>query len=1160
MKNIIILALLFMGNQLLLSQDKPNIIFILTDDQRWDAIGYSGNELIQTPEMDKLASEGCYFSNAMVTTPICAASRASIFSGLHERTHKYTFQTGGIRSEYMDDSYPYLLREAGYYTGFYGKFGVNYQEKDQLFDVMEDYDRNNSYPDYRGYYYKTLGKDTVHLTRYTGQRALDFIENAPSDQPFSLSLCFSAPHAHDSAPLQYFWQEKPGRLYENMEMPGPELGEDRYFDQLSKPVRDGFNRLRWTWRYDTPEKYQHSVKGYYRMLNGIDLEIAKIRKKLKETGQDRNTVIILMGDNGYFLGERQMAGKWLMYDNSVRVPLIVYDPRVEEHADIEDMALNIDVPATMLDLAGVDRPHSWQGKSLLPVVSGKETTLRRDTVLIEHLWEFDHIPPSEGVRTKEWKYFRYINDKSSEELYHLVSDPRETDNLATNPEYKHILLELRDKNDRLGQRFADPYSGIPSGLTVEFIRDPRFAEIVDPQPEFSWVVPQEAVIQKAYQVLVSSEKELADKNIGDVWNSGQVRGSKSSGIEYPGDALKPNTIYYWRVRIFDKDNRLGEYSAVQEFKTGTYGESLTTDNYFQVKKIAPIVIKENADGSYFADFGKDAFGTLELNYQVNKNKTVTVRLGETLLDGAIDQHPGGTIRYQEVNVKLTPGKSTYLIGLVADERNTNSRAVALPDSFPVIMPFRYVELDGLTGLKPEHLTQLVYHSYFEESASSFSSSDTILDQVWDLCKYSIKATTFAGYYVDGDRERIPYEADAYLNQLSHYGVDNEYAIARKTIEYFMEYPTWPTEWQLHMALMFYQDYMYTGNRELIEKYYEQLKHKTLMALVNEEGLISTSSPAHKGDLMASLGFQDTTERLRDIVDWPQAGGFGGVMGETDGFEFMPVNTVINSFYYRNMVIMAEFADLLGKTGESLDFNLRAAKVKKAINDKLFNKELGYYRDGEGTDHGSLHANMLPLAFDIVPEKYKSGVANHIKSRGMACSVYGSQYLMEAMYKSGEADYALELMTATHDRGWYNMIKVGSTISMEAWDMIYKPNADWNHAWGAVPANIIPRGLWGIQPKTPGFGQVSIQPQMGTLTTSSITVPTLKGQIKAHYKKTSARVTNYTIELPANMTGEFSIDFSPRAVVSLNGESVNLSFGSIRLSPGVNHIEVKINSF
>src|SRR5690606_3653892 len=116
--------------------------------------------------------------------------------------------------------------------------------------------------------------------------------------------------------------------------------------------------------------------------------------------------------------------KWLMYDNSVRVPLIVYDPRENRHRDVDDMALNIDVPATILDLAGIHQPESWQGKSLLPVVSGVQKSLDRDTVLIEHLWEFENIPPGEGVRTSEWKYFRYVNDKSWEELYNLKNDPK----------------------------------------------------------------------------------------------------------------------------------------------------------------------------------------------------------------------------------------------------------------------------------------------------------------------------------------------------------------------------------------------------------------------------------------------------------------------------------------------------------------------------------------------------------------------------------------------------------------------------------------------------------------------------------------------------------------------------------------------------------------
>ena len=1174
-KIVLFLCLFLIGNvQKATSQKKekssnkrPNIIFILTDDQRWSALGYSGNPIAQTPEMDKLAESGVYFQNAAVTTPICSASRSSIFTSLHERTHKYTFQTGNIRSEFMEVAYPKLLKDAGYYTGFYGKFGVNYPDKEKMFNVIEDYDRNGQFPDYRGYYYKTLGKDTVHLTRYTGQKGLDFIENAPKDKPFLLSLCFSAPHAHDNAPLQYFWQEEPDKLYQNIVLPGPDLADDKYFYALPKLVRDGFNRTRWFWKDDTPEKYQRSTKGYYRMIYGIDMEIAKIRTKLAEKGLDENTVIILIGDNGFFLGERQISGKWLMYDNSIRVPLIVYDPRVKKHQNISDMALNIDVPATILDFAGVQIPSTYQGKSLMPIVTGKEKSINRDTILIEHLWEFENIPPSEGVRTDEWKYLRYINDKSIEELYNIKDDPKEINNLSDKAEYKKILLEFRRKNDELGLKYADPYSGIPSDLTIEYIRDPRFTKIIDNKPEFSWVVPKEAVIQKAYQVLVSSTKENINNNIGDVWDSGNVRSNKSTDVEFGGEPLKPNTNYFWKVRIFDKDNRLSEYSEPQQFQTGIFGEKLTSHNWFQIEKIKPVNFKKNIDGTYFADFGKDAFGTLEINYAAKKSETLKIRLGEKLLDGKIDQNPSGTIRYQELTLKVSPDKKDYQLELKVDERNTKSMAVALPDSFSVIFPFRYVEIEGPINLKAENLTQIAYFNYFDNSTSSFSSSSEILNQVWELCKYSQKATSFAGYYVDGDRERIPYEADAYLNQLSHYSVDNEYSIARKTIEYFMDFPTWPTEWQLHVALMFYQDYMYTGNDELIKKYYEPLKHKTLMELEYEDGLISTSSPKMNGVFMAKLGFADTTQRVRDIVDWPPAQKDTGwklpkdwPQGERDGFVFTPISTVINSFYYKNTIIMAEFATLLDKPEEELDFKMRAMKVKKAINEKMFNKAGGFYTDGADTDHGSIHANMLPLAFDVVPEAYKRSVADYIKTRGMGCSVYGAQFLMEALYNAGASDYALELMTATNDRSWYNMIKVGSTISMEAWDMRYKPNSDWNHAWGAAPANIIPRGLWGIQPKTPGFGIVIIHPQMANLKNSSITVPTIKGQIKGDYKRINARLTQYSIELPANMVGEFNAGFSAEDLVTLNGESVNLSFGTIRLNSGVNEIEVRINSF
>lgn len=216
--------------------------------------------------------------------------------------------------------------------------------------------------------------------------------------------------------------------------------------------------------------------------------------------------------------------------------------------------------------------------------------------------------------------------------------------------------------------------------------------------------------------------------------------------------------------------------------------------------------------------------------------------------------------------------------------------------------------------------------------------------------------------------------------------------------------------------------------------------------------------------------------------------------------FTPINTVINALYFRNLEIMGEFARLLNRNDEAREYELMAIKVKKAVNEKLMDLEKGVYLDGEGAGHSSLHANMMPLAFNMVPEEKVASVVNFIKSRGMACSVYGSQYLMDGLYNAGEADYALELMTATHDRSWYNMIAIGSTVTLEAWDMKYKPNSDWNHAWGAVPGNIVARKMWGIVPKTPGAGLLEIKPQLGSLTATEITVPFITGKVNASYKK------------------------------------------------------------
>ncbi|GIZ09514.1 sulfatase-like hydrolase/transferase [Flavobacterium sp. UMI-01] len=1144
---------------------KPNIIFILTDDQRFDAIGYAGNKYVNTPEMDRLAATGTYFKYAIATTPICAASRASLWTGLHERSHNFNFQTGNLREEYITNSYPAVLKNNGYYTGFFGKYGVRYDDLHKQFDVYDSYDRDTKYKDKRGYFYKTIGKDTVHLTRYTGQQALDFLDKTPSNKPFCLSLSFSAPHAHDPAEQQYFWQKESDNLLANTTIPGPDLAEDKYFNILPKFVRDGFNRLRWTWRYDTPAKYQHSLKGYYRMISEIDTEIAKIRKKLQEKGLDQNTVIIVMGDNGYFLGERQLAGKWLMYDNSIRVPLIINDPRVKQHQDSNEMALNIDIPATIADIAGIKAPQSWQGKSLLPIVKQEINSIDRDTILIEHLWDFSEIPPSEGVRTKDWKYFRYVNDKRVEELYHLSKDPKEIKNLIKDKKYQKIATQLRAKLEELIKKNSDKFRTPPTDLTVELIRDPSGSvKVLDTKPEFGWTVPVESKYQSAYQILVASSKENIDLNVGDVWDSKQVRSNQSTNIEYKGKALEIGKSYYWKVRIWDEENRLVDYSQPQQFTTAKSDSyMLSTENKYIVDKIKPVKF-ENRGDFYFIDFGKAAFATMDFNYKAKKAHTLTIRIGEMVEGNRVNQMPPAksSIRYQEIKVEVVPGKTKYQIAIKADKRNTlPNKAIALPKGVPVLMPFRYAEIEGAQEpILAADVEQLAYHTFWDDKASSFKSNNDILNQVWDLCKYSIKATTFNGLYVDGERERIPYEADAYLNQLSHYTTDREYAMARRTIEYFMENPTWPTEWQQHVALLIYADYMYTGNTELIERYYEKLKHKTLYELSNEEGLITSTKVTP--EFMYKLGFKEGyTKPLTDIVDWPLANFNGSkTKGEHDGFVFKPYSTVINSFFYENMKIMAQFATLLGKVEEALDFEYRAAKVKKAVNEQMFDKKRGVYIDGIGTDHASLHANMMPLAFGLVPEEHLKTVVEFVKSRGMACSVYGSQFLMDGLYNAGEADYALKLLASTDQRSWYNMIRIGSTITLEAWDLEFKNNLDWNHAWGAVPANAIPRGLWGIKPKTAGFGIATIKPQMSNLKSSAIEVPTVLGTIKGKYTFNSQRLQTYEIEIPGNMVAEFSLNNLAGKDLIHNGEKVPTAFQTIRLTPGKHKIELKINSF
>jgi hypothetical protein len=539
----------------------------------------------------------------------------------------------------------------------------------------------------------------------------------------------------------------------------------------------------------------------------------------------------------------------------------------------------------------------------------------------------------------------------------------------------------------------------------------------------------------------------------------------------------------------------------------------------EITPIRPIKF-EKRGSFYFADFGKDAYGNLQITLPPGTPATrFTVRLGEKLdPTGAIDRKPPGSVNYREITLETQPDKSVYQLQIPAKPRHKDPKAVRTPAKIGEITVFRYAEIapaeianaeidktkidKAPVALDAAAVRQLMVHTAFDDSSSSFQSSDQTLNAVWDLCKHTMKATTAFGIYIDGERERIPYEADAYINQLSHLACDANPAVARTTVDYLLAHPTWPTEWSFHMPMMAAVDYEMTGDIALSSRNYEALKKKLLMEKARQDGLL----------------------RALAIVDWPSAerDGYNEVEGVNNPGAQQQVgpeiNTVVNAFYYHSLRKMAVIAQATGHQADATLFQTKAKQVYNAFNSTFFDRARGVYLDGEGAKHASLHANMFALAFDLVPSQHQKTVADFVQSRGMACSVYGAQYLLEALYHAGKADYALQLMTSHSDRGWWHMIELGSTMTLEAWDAKYKDNLTWNHAWGAVPANIISRYVLGVRPLEPGYKQILIAPQPGTLQWFQGKVPTARGPVLVNYRsgKSGGR-ERLEINVPAGTT-------------------------------------------
>lgn len=426
---------------------RPNIVMLLTDDQRWDALGCAGHTILQTPSIDGLAREGVLFRNAYVTTSICCVSRASIFTGQHSARHGIFDFTTDFSAEQRETTYFGLLRQSGYRTGFVGKFGVGKVDPEDAFDEWHGFQGQGKFEgvDENG--------DYLHLTERMGRQAVSFLDRCSADQPFCLSVSFKAPHVQDEDPRQFVYDRALKDLYADAVIPEPATAKPEYWDRFPDFFKENNEgRKRWEMRFSTPEKFQEMVKGYFRLITGVDRVVGRIREKLAEKGLADNTVILFTSDNGFYLGEHGLAGKWWPHEESIRVPMILFDPRVPakvKGSSVDEMALNIDVAPTLLALAGLDAPPSMQGISLAPVVRGDSVPARED-----FYYHHDFLParlaPTEGVLGGRYKYWKFIGREPEVEYLHdIQTDPMETRNLADSPEFRPVLESMRKRLEEL---------------------------------------------------------------------------------------------------------------------------------------------------------------------------------------------------------------------------------------------------------------------------------------------------------------------------------------------------------------------------------------------------------------------------------------------------------------------------------------------------------------------------------------------------------------------------------------------------------------------------------------------------------------------------------------------------------------------------------------
>jgi arylsulfatase A-like enzyme len=422
------------------AQSRPNVVVLIADDVRFDALGAAGNPVVQTPTIDRLAAEGVRFTHAYVTTSICWVSRASILTGQHMARHGHTTAAEPFSPEAWASTYPAVFRGAGYWTGWIGKWHNGKLPADQF-----DYAR--SYP--MKYWIDDPRYGHIHVTDADTRDALEFLRQRPKDRPFQLNVAFFNAHAEDAAKEQYLPEDSSASEYRDVTIPPPLRAGSEYFDALPFFLKAEANegRVRYHWRFDTPASYQEMITNYYRLISDMDRAISMVVAELKAQGVYDNTLILFIGDNGYFQADRGLADKWYPYEESVRVPLVIHDPRVREGGVTRDQTvLNIDLAPTILAAAGLRVPAVMQGRDMGPLYLSARAPAWRDEFFYDHptITSRDRIPASQAVVRRDLKYVIYP-EWGYEQLFDLKKDPTELHNLVEDSGYRAVLQSLRRK-------------------------------------------------------------------------------------------------------------------------------------------------------------------------------------------------------------------------------------------------------------------------------------------------------------------------------------------------------------------------------------------------------------------------------------------------------------------------------------------------------------------------------------------------------------------------------------------------------------------------------------------------------------------------------------------------------------------------------------------